>query len=228
MRACVCAGLLRASTELCSISTINLAIETGRFVVHHALIAAAATALALGAGAGAITTVGPSERGALESDAANPMIGGQAMLMDRDIVANIARSPEHARLVAALNNSGLEPMLKGKGPFTLFAPIDTAFGNLTKCCDERHLRYFVVAGRLDSRALLERINQNGGDARLKTAEGGIITASLNGPTNIVLPDEDGQVADIVIYDIYNSNGVTQVIDRVISPGRVPPRAFAEN
>jgi uncharacterized surface protein with fasciclin (FAS1) repeats len=40
---------------------------------------------------------------------------------------------------------------------------------------------------------------------------------LNGPTNIELMDQKGNVADISIYDIYQSNGVIQVIDKVVSP-----------
>ncbi len=40
---------------------------------------------------------------------------------------------------------------------------------------------------------------------------------MNGPTNIVLIDSKGQVADIAIYDVYEANGVMQVIDKVVRP-----------
>ncbi len=48
-------------------------------------------------------------------------------------------------------------------------------------------------------------------------EGGILTAEMNGPKNIVLVDEKGGVATISTYDVYQSNGVIQVIDKVEMP-----------
>src|SRR5271156_4027120 len=57
----------------------------------------------------------------------NPMIGGVAMYPSRDIMENLALSPEHHALVAALNVAGLAATLKQPGPLTLFAPTDDAF-----------------------------------------------------------------------------------------------------
>jgi uncharacterized surface protein with fasciclin (FAS1) repeats len=77
--------------------------------------------------------------------------------------------------------------------------------------------YLVVKGKLDSQTLLKLINENGGQANLTTIEGGKLVAQMNGPTNIVLIDEKGQTANIAIYDIYQANGVMQVIDKVVTP-----------
>jgi uncharacterized surface protein with fasciclin (FAS1) repeats len=76
-----------------------------------------------------------------------------------------------------------------------------------------------VKGRYDSTRLLQLINEQGGRVKLRTLEGGTIVASLNGPTNIVLMDENGTMADIAIYDIQQKNGITQVIDHVLMPGK---------
>jgi len=199
--------------------------------MHHPMIAAIATAIALGAGAGAVTNVGPPDRGntATMSEVANPMIDGQAMLAGDTIFDNASKSPEHAQFVALLKDAGVAEMLKDKGPFTVFAPTDGAFAAMSPdarsaLSDPAHrpdlaraMRYLIVPGMFDSQALLKRIAEGGGEATLMTVDGRTITATLNGPTNIALMDEKGEVADIAIYDIYQSNGVIQVIDRVIAP-----------
>ena len=78
--------------------------------------------------------------------------------------------------------------------------------------------YLVVPGRYDSQTLLRVIGEGGGQAKLRTAEGGVLVARMNGPTNIVLMDEKGETADIAIYDIYERNGVMQVVDHALEPG----------
>jgi len=198
--------------------------------MHHPMIAAIATAIALGAGAGAVTNVGPPDRNtAPMSEVANPMIDGQAMLAGDTIFDNASKSPQHAQLVALMKDAGVADLLKGKGPFTVFAPTDAAFAALSPDARSalsdpghraelaRSMRYLIVPGLFDSQALLKRIAEGGGQAALMTVDGRTITATLNGPTNIALMDEKGDVADIAIYDIYQSNGVIQVIDRVIAP-----------
>ncbi len=56
-----------------------------------------------------------------------------------------------------------------------------------------------------------------GIATLKTVSGGTLWAMMNGPRNIVIKDESGNVADISTYDVIQSNGVVQVIDKVLMP-----------
>src|ERR1700754_769935 len=60
----------------------------------------------------------------------NPMVGGETMMMQKDIVDNAMNSPDHTTLVAAVKAAGLVETLKGKGPFTVFAPTNSAFGKL--------------------------------------------------------------------------------------------------
>jgi uncharacterized surface protein with fasciclin (FAS1) repeats len=189
--------------------------------MNRVAIAATATALLIGAGA-ALATTSDQPKPDPGAEIMNPMIAGQAMLATRDIADNIANSPEHTAFVHDLKESGVDGLLKGKGPFTVFAPTNAAFaasraGGSDKSELTRLLDYHIVRGRLDSKTLLKLIGEGGGEAKLKTVEGGTLVAMLNGPTNIALMDAKGQVADITIYDVYQANGVMQVIDKVVRP-----------
>lgn len=167
--------------------------------------------------------------GANAAPMSNPMVGGQAMMKSMDIVDNAVNSPDHTTLVAAVKAAGLVDTLKGPGPFTVFAPTNEAFAALpagtvdalvkpeNKPTLTKILTYHVVAGRWDFVSLSRAIHAGGGSASLKTVEGGTLTAMMNGPHNIVLHDEKGDVADISTYDVYQSNGVIQVVDKVLMP-----------
>src|SRR6201991_5289154 len=60
------------------------------------------------------------------------MVGGAAMYPTKDIVDNAVNSKDHTTLVAAVKAAGLVETLKGKGPFTVFAPTNEAFAALPK------------------------------------------------------------------------------------------------
>ncbi len=159
----------------------------------------------------------------------NPMVGGHAMMADKDIVSNAVNSDDNKTLVAAVKAAGLVSTLQGPGPFTVFAPTDEAFGALpagtvdslvkpeNKATLTKILTYHVVPGKLDFAAISSQIRAGGGKAALKTVQGETLTAAMNGPRNITLTDEKGNVARITTYDVYQSNGVIQVIDHVLMP-----------
>jgi uncharacterized surface protein with fasciclin (FAS1) repeats len=63
-------------------------------------------------------------------DSSNPMVGGHAMMANKDIVANAVNSDDNKTLVAAVKAAGLVATLEGPGPFTVFAPTDEAFSAL--------------------------------------------------------------------------------------------------
>ena len=154
----------------------------------------------------------------------NPMVGGQAMLPSRSLLENISASPEHTLLAAEMKESGIADALKSDGEFTVFAPTNLALASAAASATTnkselaRRMGYLVVPGRYDSQTLLRLIGEGGGQAKLRTAEGGVLVARLNGPTNVVLIDEKGQTADIAIYDVYERNGVIQVVDHALQPG----------
>jgi uncharacterized surface protein with fasciclin (FAS1) repeats len=157
-------------------------------------------------------------------------VGGQPMLASKTIVGNAVNSADHTTLVAAVKAAGLVDTLNSPGPFTVFAPVNSAFdalpagtvatllkpenkGTLTKV-----LTYHVVPGRLDFAALSAMVKAGGGKATLTTVEGAPLTVTMNGPHNLDVTDAKGDVAQITTYDVYQSNGVIQVIDKVMLPG----------
>ena len=159
----------------------------------------------------------------------NPMVGGQAMMRTRDIVDNAVNSADHTTLVAAVKAAGLVATLKGPGPFTVFAPTNAAFAMLpagtvetlvkpeNKATLTSILTYHVVSGRFDFASLKDLIMKGGGTAMLKTVNGAALTLHMNGDHNITVADTKGNTANISVYDVYQSNGVILVIDRVLMP-----------
>lgn len=157
------------------------------------------------------------------------MVGGQPMLPSKTIVNNAVNSADHTTLVAAVKAAGLVDTLQGAGPFTVFAPTNSAFNALpagtvddlvkpeNKTVLTKILTYHVVPGRLDAAALKQQVKAGNGQATLKTASGDTLTALMNGPNNIVIRDGKGGTADITTYDVYQSNGVIHVLDSVLMP-----------
>lgn len=160
---------------------------------------------------------------------ADVMVGGEAMLPSKNIIENAVNSADHTTLVAAVKAAGLVETLQGKGPFTVFAPVNAAFAALPAGTVEMLLKpesktaltgvltYHVVAGRLTYNDLRNHIKAGGGKAMLKTVAGGTLTAEMNGPVNIIIKDATGMTANISVYDVIQSNGVIHSIDRVLMP-----------
>ena len=156
------------------------------------------------------------------------MVGGAPMYSSKDIIDNAVNSKDHTTLVAAVKAAGLVETLKGKGPFTVFAPVDTAFAALPAGTVDTLLKpenkgqlgkvltYHVVAGKMDSAALLKAIEAGGGKATLAAVSGGTLTASRSGGT-IVVADDGGGMAKVTIADVVQSNGVIHVVDKVLLP-----------
>lgn len=165
----------------------------------------------------------------LSSFAQTVMVGGEAMYAKKNIVENAVNSKDHTTLVAAVKAAGLVETLQGKGPFTVFAPVNDAFVALPAGTVESLLKpenksqlstvltYHVVPGAYDFNALTKLIKQGNGTASLKTAQGESLTFMMNGPHNIQVKDSKGTIASIPTYDVYQSNGVIHVIDKVLLP-----------
>jgi uncharacterized surface protein with fasciclin (FAS1) repeats len=160
--------------------------------------------------------------------AKNPMVGGAAMYPNRTIVANAVNSNDHTTLVAAVKAAGLVDTLSGKGPFTVFAPTNAAFGKLpagtvdtlvkpeNKGTLTSILTYHVVPGRMTSGAIAGKIKAGRGKAMFKTVQGEQLTGRMQGKT-LVLTDAKGGTSRVTIADVMQSNGVIHVIDTVLMP-----------
>ena len=158
----------------------------------------------------------------------NPMVGGAAMYKNKNIVENAMNSKDHTTLVAAVKAAGLVETLQGKGPFTVFAPVNSAFDALpagtvdtllkpeNKAMLTKVLTYHVVAGNMDSKKIMKAIKKGNGKAMFKTVAGGMLTASMDGST-LVLTDEKGGMSKVTIANVKQSNGVIHVVDTVLMP-----------
>ena len=157
------------------------------------------------------------------------MVGGEKMYPMKNIIENAVNSKDHTTLVAAVKAAGLVETLQGAGPFTVFAPTNAAFNKLpegtvatllkpeNKQMLTQILTYHVVAGRMDSKAIMKAIKKGNGMAELITVSGGVLIAKMNGEKNITITDEKGNSSNISLYDVYQSNGVIHIIDSVVLP-----------
>jgi transforming growth factor-beta-induced protein len=134
----------------------------------------------------------------------------------KDIVDTAVAAGNFKTLAAALKAADLVETLKGKGPFTVFAPTDEAFGKLPKGTVEDLLKpenkkklagiltYHVVSGKVMAADVVKL-------SSAKTVQG----------SEVKIKVEDGKVmvdnAKVVKTDIPCSNGVIHVIDAVILP-----------
>ncbi|MES1977440.1 MAG: fasciclin domain-containing protein [Pseudomonadota bacterium] len=155
-------------------------------------------------------------------------VGGAPMYASKDIVDNAVNSKDHTTLVAAVKAAGLVDTLKSPGPFTVFAPTNAAFAALPAGTVDTLLKpenkgaltgvltYHVVAGKWDAAAISKMIADGKGMASIKTVAGGTLVAKSAGG-KVTLTDEKGGVATVTIADVYQSNGVIHVVDKVLLP-----------
>lgn len=144
------------------------------------------------------------------------MVGGAMMVPSKNIVENAVNSSEHTTLVAAVKQAGLAETLSGTGPFTVFAPTNTAFDAIPKATLDGLMKpeskekltgiltYHVVPGMMKAADLKD-------GQKLKTVQGKELTVKV----------ADGKVwindAEVTTADAVSSNGVTHVINKVLMP-----------
>lgn len=145
-----------------------------------------------------------------------------------NIVQTAQSTGVHNTLVAAVTAADLADTLSSPGPFTVFAPTDTAFAKLpdgtvatlvkpeNKGTLTTILTYHAVSGSVTSRDLISLINRHGGEATIDTIAGEKLTARLSGDT-IVITDAKGRATAVTQADVETSNGVIHVTDGVFLP-----------
>jgi uncharacterized surface protein with fasciclin (FAS1) repeats len=182
---------------------------------------AAAAVLALTAGAAVTSTAVFAEN--------TVTVGGAPMYPSKNIIQNAVNSKDHTTLVAAVKAAGLVDTLQGPGPFTVFAPVNSAFAKLpagtvdnllkpeNKGTLVKVLTYHVVPGRMTAGNLMKAVKDGEGEARLKTVAGETIVVKQAGPGRLSVTDDKGDVATVTIADVLQSNGVIHVIDTVLLP-----------
>src|SRR6201995_4713853 len=156
------------------------------------------------------------------------MGGGAAMYPTKTIVDNAVNSKDHPTLVAAVKAAGLVDTLEGPGPFTVFAPTNEAFAKLPAGTVDTLLKpenkqmltsvltYHVVPGHLTEGDIDAMIKQGGGKAMMKTVQGEELTFARSAGHLFVI-DAKGDKAEVTIPNVLQSNGVIQVINKVLLP-----------
>jgi len=145
-----------------------------------------------------------------------------------DVVDVAMSSKDHTTLVAAVKAADLVTTLKGTGPFTVFAPSNSAFDKLPKGTVENLLKpeskaalvklliYHVVSGKLMASDVLTAIKAGKGKAVVKTIQGEDLTATLV-DGKVILTDAKGGKSTVTATDLNATNGVVHVIDSVVMP-----------
>lgn len=160
--------------------------------------------------------------------AMNPMVGGSEMFPEKNIVENAVNSKDHTTLVAAVKAAGLVETLSGKGPFTVFAPVNAAFDALPAGTVDTLLKpenkeklatilaCHVVPAAAFAADVQKMVADDGGMHKVKTVGGCELTASVK-DGKVMISDENGTAATVTIADVKQSNGVIHVIDKVLLP-----------
>jgi uncharacterized surface protein with fasciclin (FAS1) repeats len=165
---------------------------------------------------------------ATASLAANPDVGGAPMLETKNIVENAVNSKDHTTLVAAVKAAGLVDTLMGPGPFTVFAPVNSAFDALpagtvetllkpeNKATLTKILTCHVVAAKAMAADVMKMAMADGGMHEVTTVGGCKLQLSEK-DGKVMIKDEAGGTATVTIGDVVQSNGVIHVIDKVLLP-----------
>ena len=139
-------------------------------------------------------------------------LGAAFTVQAKDIVDTAVAAGNFKTLATALTAAGLVDTLKGKGPFTVFAPTDAAFAKIPKADLDALIKdkakltavltYHVVPGKVMAADVKA--------GKVKTVQGSELTVSTSGG---VMVDK----AKVTATDIVADNGVIHVIDTVIMP-----------
>ena len=160
--------------------------------------------------------------------AGTKMVGGAAMYPTKNIIENAINSKDHTTLVAAVKAADLVATLETKGPFTVFAPTNEAFAALpagtvdtllkpeNKAKLATILTDHVLAGHYDAADLAAKAKAAGGSVAIKSVGGAALTFTVKAG-HVYVTDENGGTARITIADVEQSNGVIQVVNKVLLP-----------
>lgn len=143
------------------------------------------------------------------------------VLLPLDVVGHAAANANFTSLVGALGaaSGDLVSVLSGAGPFTVFAPLNSAFDEIaavtaTLTTDQlaKVLTYHVASGNVLSSALTNGMS-------VTTVNGEAFTVNISGST-VTLTDASGGVSTVVLTDVQATNGVIHVLNKVIIPANL--------
>ena len=146
----------------------------------------------------------------------------------KTIVDVAVGNDDFSTLVTALKAADLVSALQGKGPFTVFAPTNAAFGKIdkntlgtllkpeNKKALANILTYHVVPSKLMASDVVAALKKNKGKVEVKGLNGQVLTV-MSKDGKIWIKDQKNNYSEIVATDVKASNGVIHVIDTVVMP-----------
>jgi uncharacterized surface protein with fasciclin (FAS1) repeats len=160
--------------------------------------------------------------------AANPDVGGAPMFENKNIVENAVNSKDHTTLVAAVKAAGLVDTLMTPGPFTVLAPVNSAFDalpagtvdTLLKPENKDQLTKILTCHVIAANAMaadIDKMAMADGGMHEVTTVGGCKLKLSSKDGKVMITDEAGGTAMVTIADVKQSNGVIHVIDKVLLP-----------
>lgn len=150
----------------------------------------------------------------------------QQAVAQKTIVDVAVGNEDFSTLVTALKAADLVGALQGDGPFTVFAPTNSAFAKidsktLNSLLEEKNqkalaniLTYHVIPGKLVASDVVAALKKGKGTVELETLNGQVLTV-MQKDDKIWLKDQNGNYSEIVATDVMASNGVIHVIDSVV-------------
>jgi uncharacterized surface protein with fasciclin (FAS1) repeats len=140
------------------------------------------------------------------------------------VVATLSADPDYDASAILIRAAGLGETLKGAGPYTIFAPSNTAISSIP--ADKLDalmkdptmlatvLKGHVVPGTYDKAGLIKALAT--GTATLTTLDGQKLTLMVNAQKHLELTDANGDKAQVIKFDMLGSNGVAIGIDAVLT------------
>lgn len=208
------------TTALVAVAALGLAACGSDTATDAASSAKSAATAASSQAAGAAS----SAAGAASAAASSAAAGASQAVAGKDVVASLVGLNGVTMTPAALQMAGLDKVLAGKGPYTLFAPTDAAFSKVPKAeidaamaNPEKALKptlsYHVVSGKLTIKDLTAKNGQ-----KLTTMAGVPLTVKVAGG-KVSLVDATGVTVNVAQSDVNASNGVVHTIDGVLTPSK---------
>jgi uncharacterized surface protein with fasciclin (FAS1) repeats len=148
----------------------------------------------------------------------------QAATPTGNLLATLTSNPDYEAMAIALRAAGLGETLKGPGPYTIFAPNNIAFSNMSsdkldalmkdQATLANVLKGHIAVGKNDKAAILTALRATGTDT-LKTLDGQKLVLGVNASKNLVLTDAQGNTVKVIAFDIYGTNGVIIGVDGLL-------------
>ena len=144
--------------------------------------------------------------------------------VSENLVEAIEASGDATTLSTAIKTCGVESTLNNGAQYTIFAPNDKAFAKnkgktdalfSDKAKEQKLIKNHIVKGRYTKDQIIKALTANKGTTTLTTVDGEKLTLKVTAEKYLQISDQDGNKADVTLFDLQGSNGVAHVVDNVL-------------